>query len=107
MYTIILTIDGTLFRDYGFVCVGVGKTQKSAKENLEKNFISNFKECWKDFGGKYSKLKGFYAREDRWGSLEFKTMEDIISYYGADILVLKNDEILESDYTYSNAHLNK
>ena len=34
-------------------------------------------------------------------------MQDVIAEYGADTLVLKNDEILESDYTYSNAHLNK
>ena len=107
MYTIILTISDTLFHDYGFTCVGVGKTQKSAQENLEKNFIPNFKKCWNRFGGNYSKSKGFHGREDRYGSLEFKTMQDVIAEYGADTLVVKNDEILESDYTYSNAHLNK
>lgn len=99
MYNILIKIDGDIFRGYGYVCSAMGNTLEELEKNIEKKFMKTFTKCWLSFGGSYSKDRGWYGREDRWGEYDkMKTMEDVNDYFGIDRYVTKNGEFIE-DYS--------
>ena len=96
-----LIIDSDLFHNYGFVVCGIGKTMKICDANLRENFIEDFKICWKNWGGKFSIKKGYYNRDDSYGELQFKTIDEVYEYYGGDEVVSIDGKVVSSDHMYN------
>ena len=77
MYQII-TIVFSVFNNYGFVCSGYGTIK-----NLEKKFMINFKKSWETYNKDLE--------------CEFKTMKDVVYYYGSEDIITKNNNVIKSD----------
>jgi hypothetical protein len=98
MYHELIMIDDDLFHRYGFVCSAMGKTPKELNENMEKKFMKNFTSRWRQWGGGYSKKKGWYGRDNRYGDYEtMKTMDDVIYEFGGRKYTTKNGNFLKSN----------
>ena len=104
MYHELIRIGGDLFHGYGYVCSATGKTLEELDKNIEKKFMKTFTESWTSFGGSYSKKKGWYDRDSRWGEYDkMKTMNDVVEYFGIDRYITKNGEFIKG-YSPNECH---